>query len=262
MSKEFMRKVFNSLLPPGPLFVAQLDKDMDNLFNGISANAEVPRAFLAQLSDIRNPFKTTILSDLEREYGILTNENIPEDTRRQRLASLVYASASHGSEDDLQSALDAAGFNVLIHQNDPAVDPAIFLTQAFLMVAGGDNAYAGRTDAFAGQTGGELLVNGDIFQTRPIYTSVAGTMYAGDGSVAGTFDDFETVPIEYEVPTDPLTWPAVFFVGGPATRDAGTGALTDIEFAEVPTERQVEFKKIILAYKPLHTWAGLIIVFT
>jgi hypothetical protein len=210
--------MLDDILPPGEIWTPEDAADFDLLLDGIADNLELVRAVLDDLSDVRNPNKTVILSDLEREYGIPSNELISEATRRARLAELVYGSDSDGTEDDLQTALRNVGFDVYVYQNDPAVDPDIFLNEQFAMVAGGDNAYAGRDDAFAGQSGGELLVNGDTFTTKKIFTSGAGSgFYAGTGHGAGEYDELLIEKVEYETPSDPDDWPMVFFVGGIAT---------------------------------------------
>lgn len=259
---DLTRAMLDDTLPPGPIWEPEDDGDFDLLLDGIADNLEAQRLFMSTLSDIRNPLKTTMLSDLEREYGIPTNLLISEATRRIRLAELVYGRSSNGTEDDLQTALRNLGFDVYVYQNDPAVDPAIFLSQAFQMVAGGGNAYAGRADAFAGRAGGELLVNGAIFTTTKVYTSGAGSgFYAGTGHGAGEYDDLIIEKIEYTIPTDPDDWPLVFFVGGAVTRD-GSGALLTIDNATVDGTREDEFKSIILRYKPLHSWAALIVTFS
>ena len=214
---DLTRAMIDDLSPDGPIWEPEEQADFDLLLEGMADNYEVIRAFLSTLSDIRNPNKTIILSDLEREYGVPTNTLISKATRRTRLAELVFNTNGNGTEDDLQTALRNVGFDVYVYQNDPPVDPAIFLEQAFRMVAAGGNAYAGRADAFAGHIGGELLVNGDIFSTDRIFTSVAGTMFAGDGSTAGEYEDLLIEKIEYTIPTDPADWPFVFFVGGAET---------------------------------------------
>ena len=256
------RAMLDDMLPPGPIWEPEELEDFDLLLEGMADNLEVARAFLSTLSDTRNPNKTIILSDLEREYGIPTNLLLSEATRRMRLAELVFGADGNGTEDDLQTALQNAGFDVLVHQNDPAIDPAIFLDQNFQMVAAGGNAFAGRSDAFAGRVGGELLVNGEIFTTSKLFTSVSGSgFFAGTGHGAGEYDDLFVEKIEYPIPTDPNDWPLVFFVGGPATRDGITDELLTIDTAIVDIAREDEFKRTILKYKPLHSWAALIVVF-
>jgi hypothetical protein len=211
--------MIDDIRPKGPAHDPAPDGDLDLLLDGMADNYEIVRAFVSTLSDTRDPKKTPVLSDLEAEYGIPTSTLLSEADRRLRLDEFANGGDGNGTEDDLQDALRNAGFDVYVYQNDPAVDPAIFLEQAFQMVADGDNAYAGRADAFAGRVGGELLVNGDVFKTSRVFTSVAGTFYAGDGTGAGEYDDLLIEKIEYPIPTDPADWPLVYFVGGAATYD-------------------------------------------
>lgn len=229
MPRQLMRAFIDAVMPPGSIWTPEDQADLDNLLEGEASSFESVRAFLAQLSFIRDPFKTQILSDLEREYGFPLDLTLTEQERRTRLANLVYGSSGTGTEDDMQDALDAAGFNVLVHQNDPAVDPAPFLETGFQMVCGGLNAYAGRADAYAGSTAGnELLVNGSIGTTSKLFKLTAGSgVYAGDGSTAGEFDDLIITEVVYPVPDDPNSWPFIFFVGGAATRNSGADLILD-----------------------------------
>ena len=260
---DLMRAVIDSILPDGSIWTPAPGGDFDKLLDGSADNWEVIRAFLASLKSVRDPKLTTFLADMEFEFGVLTNPNLSEAQRRSQLTPLVFERGGSGSVDDLQNALDAGGFNVLVYENSPAVDPAIFLDQFFDMVADGGNAFAGRPDAFAGRIGGELLVNGEIFRTERIFTSGAATInaYAGTGFSAGEYNDLARVKIEYPIPTDPDDWPMVFFVGGAATFGGG-GELTSIDLGLIPALQESEFKRIILKFKPAHSWAALIVDFT
>jgi hypothetical protein len=258
---SLMRRTIDTLLPPGSAWQPAPDGDFDKFLDGIAANWETIRIFLADLKNVRDPHDTSFLADLEREYGVLTNLSLTETQRRAALSPLVFNRGSTGTVDAMQQALTDAGFDVQVHENSPAVDPAIFLDQQFQMVADGGAAFAGNQDAFAGRVGGELLVNGDIFNTVKSFEVTAGNLYAGDGQTAGEYTDLIREKIEYPIPTDPDDWPMVFFVGGDATRNVG-GELTDIELANVPTEQESDFKRIILKYKPIHSWAGLIVTYT
>ena len=262
--RSLMRAVIDTIWPSdyGSAWNPAPDEDLDKLIDGSAENWEVIRAHLEQLSDIRSPANTPFLADLEQEFGVFTNPNLTEQQRRDQLTPIVFNRSFNGSIDNLQDALDSAGFDVQVHSNSPAVDPAIFLDQNFQMVAGGVDSFAGNPEAYAGRTGGELLVNGAIFRTRKIYTAVAGSgVYAGSGRHAGEYTDLERTEITYDIPTDSGDWPLVFFIGGDAIRD-GSGALTEIQIANVPHDQEQEFKRIILKYKPIHSWAGLIVTFT
>lgn len=263
--------VVRAAMPKGSVWIPKPGGNLDKIYDVTGDIIDLICKRMLNARFVRNPKKTFLLDDLEREYGIIKNDLLTELERRTRLDAKKNQSPGGGTATDLQAALDNAGFNVLVHKNNPPVDPALFLTQNFQMVAGGDNAFAGfepisgpPTTAFAGLLGGELLVNGSVFEQSPAITMQAGGAFAfaGNGdAVAGRFDSLNREPIIYEIPTDPEDWPFVFFVGGEATRDPITDELTAIEQGFVPNERRSEFETIILSIKPTYTWAALIITF-
>jgi len=279
MSLNISRAVLDSLLPEGSFWTPAAGDDYDLLLNGIADNSEEVYQVLKLLGQIRNPDKTPTIEDLEKEYGITPATLATEAERRSRLKAFIYRRGGTGAFDLLQSKLREAGFdNVYVHVNSPAVDPNIFLTQAFNMVCGdilpgGNDAQCGEPEAICAQLGGELLVNGDLFKSVPRYVnqcylrrideSTFVTPCCGDGVVCGDFDGYESqlVDVEYEIPTDPGYWPLMFFVGGPAQRDPITGELTEIAFYTLPIERRLEFRRTILKFKPMHSWGGLIVVY-
>lgn len=265
----FSRNIINSLMPLGSAWNIAPESDFDKLLNGISDNSEIVRIFLENLRYLRDPLRTTILSDLEKEFGIIPVSGSTEDERRQRLYSTMFQRNELPTYSTLQEKLRLSGFDVYVHANDPAVDPSIFLDQSFQMTAGdllpgGNDAQCGEAEAYCGRVGGELLVNGDIFNQFPNYTIQCDEDDALCGEVealCGQYDSIYLEEIEYNVPADDGYWPLIFFVGGNATRDPVTGEITEIEIAPIAIERKNEFKKIILQHKPLFSWAGLIVVF-
>lgn len=271
-----MRAVIDSLLPPGALWHpkpdAGFDQDLDGLTDSLD---EGGRALADTLADIRNPDKTPVFTDLERNYGIQPNENISNTIRVARLKQKVYQGEKVNSIEDLQAELDTAGFDLQVHKNDPPVDPATFLTKSFQITAGSDYAYAGfnlgaDVLAFAASLGGELLVNTPLGQQAPSYLmqaggSVAYAGYTSDGinseAVAGYYLELRRALYEYPVPTNPDYWPMIFFVGGDATRNAA-GELIKIESGLVQNNRRDDLQSIILADKTCGAWCGLVITFT
>lgn len=235
---------------------------MDLWRDATAAALEYIRADIKRIQYTRDPTNTLVLSDLEKEYGVITNDNLTEEQRINLLIPLVYAKKTNGTDDDLQTKFDQAGFDVTVYQNSPAIDPAIILDQNFVMQAqDGTNHYAGNTDAYAGRVGGDLLVNGPIYGQRPDYFA-AGNIYAGnDQAVSGYFERLIQEPIEYEIPTDPDVWPFVFFVGGDATFDPVTGAILTIEQGLVSSAQEKQFNDIILKHKPMFTWCGRVVTF-
>lgn len=260
---DFTRKIITSLLPPGTAWEPAIESDFDKFLDGKALNYDDIKNFIDKLSSLRDPLETSLLDELEIEYGVTKNDNFTDAQRRQYLNSLVFSTKENGTPDDLEKRLQDAGFPVQIHSNDPATNPKILLNENYQMIAGGPNAYAGREDAFARRIGGELIVNGDQFQQKPNYISVAGSANAFAGNTnfkAGMFNELIKLKIEYDIPEDPNSWPFMFYIGGNVTRDIN-GFIIDLERVILPLSVKNEFLTILLKYKPLYTWGISVVDF-
>lgn len=224
------------LLPKGAFWKAVEEGDLWNVGKAIGENAEPVFEFLKGLAFLRDPSKTLILSDLEKEYGVLTDLRLDEDTRRQILASYAFAKPTTASENNLEAILRDAGFDVRVYQNNaPTIDPDV-LTTAYQMIAGTTTAVAGNEDAFAGVSGGYLIVNGSIYETiltDPMQADGAFAFAGNQRAVAGYYLAFDRERIDYDIPTDPDVWRFVFFIGGEAT---GWTALLDWNMEQAGVE--------------------------
>jgi hypothetical protein len=156
---------------------------------------------------------------------------VAEATRRARLLAAKTDGSSDGSLDFMQDKLQQAGFDVSVHANNPAVDPALLLEFGAASITGNADAMFGKTGAMFAGSRGTLLVNG------PVYSGQAEVSYA-------------VPPSQY--------WPLVFFIGGAVTRD-GSGAITQVEQADIPGSRRADLIRQIIKYKPLHAWCGLLV---
>jgi hypothetical protein len=250
-------------MPPGSIW--QPGEGFEELLEGIAENTEDVRAVLESLAFIRDALRTPILSDLEKEYGITGTNGLSEDDRRQRLLATIVSRDSNGTAEFMEDALRAAGFDVYVHVNNPPVDPTLFINDQYVTIFGNETAIFGRSDAiFGGAAEGELVVNGDVFYHPSAYSAVFGGQFAVFGNqyaYFGAIDAIENIPIEYEVPADSGYWGLFFFVGGQATRNGTTGELETIDFAQVPIERREELRRLIVKYKPMYSWGGLIVEF-
>ena len=215
-----MRTVIAALLPRGPIWRPVIGADFDNLLTGIATNWRTVQEFLGFLAHIRDPYLTNILSDLEKEYGVLPESTATDSERRQTLAAVKYAKPGTGTDDDLETMLRAAGFDVNVYRNDPPIDPALLINQ-FQMIAGNTIAVCGNENSYCGLYGGDLVVNGDLYDQLPApYTAqCGGGTYAGNATatcgyfIATLWRDL----VVYGIPTDPDVWRFIFFVGGAAS---------------------------------------------
>ena len=262
MSDPLMKKAFDAVWPRGSAWTQKIGGGMEGLLLGVSDSLELVRAKLATLAAIRNPELTEQLDELEIDFGITPDPTLTDAARRSRLSTRINVEQTAGTRDRMERELQTAGFGLLVHANNPAVNPLQFAS-SFLMVAGGVAAFAGEPTAVAEVFLADLLVNGDFIRTVAIWRTVAGGGDAFAGELGAVAEQTGSVDLafEYNVPTDPDDWPLVFFVGGPAIRD-GSGALISIEIAQVPALRQAELEQTVLRLKPLHSWAVMMVEYT
>lgn len=135
MSK-LTRELINALLPPGAIWGFQEGADLDKLYEGMAANIDTIKDQLDELAFIREPSTTTILGDLEKEFGIVQGQDTTEEDRRAVVASVKYSKGGNGDPDFLQGLLNDAGFTVFVHPNDPPVDPETILDTNEFYLAG------------------------------------------------------------------------------------------------------------------------------
>lgn len=239
MSDAISRNVIDALLPDGPIWQILPDGDLDRLIDGISGNSDQVKQSLESLAYIRDPLRTQVLPDLEKEYGILPNDiRVDEATRRKRLWVRKNRQKSDGSAHTLEEAFTLGGFDLHVYDNHPgAVDPASILFSAYAAICGDDAAVFGDDYAVFGGFRGELIANGVL------YIHVGGNK----------------VKVNYNIPSEAYYWPLVFFVGGTAEYNQETGAIINVDFADVPISRKNELRRLIIKYKPLHSWCGLLV---
>jgi hypothetical protein len=261
---DLLRTVINKCLPPGSAWKVAPDSDLDNLYDGAAENWEIIRLFLADLKNIRDPQKTSYLDDLELEFGVVDNGTLTEQERRDRLEPIMFNRDVTGTIDDMQAALDGSGFGMLVHNNDPPVDPSLFIDEDFYVYCAGDDAFCGNENAICGSAGGFLIVNGDITIQTPDFDILAGGQNAFCGNqlaICGSFIGTLSTPVLYDVPDNPGYWGLIFFIGGAATRDPVTDEITAIASVQIPIDRRDELIRLIVKNKPLHSWCGLIVEF-
>lgn len=120
------RDVLNALLPKGAFWTPAQDDDFDKLLDGIADNTQEVKEDLEDLADLRNPLKTPILTDLERDYGIIYPVDATESARRQSLRGFMFNRSTNGAYDQLQDKLQESGFDVIVIPNSPPIDPSLF----------------------------------------------------------------------------------------------------------------------------------------
>lgn len=265
MALSLFRRVIDRAWLKGPAHEPVEDGNYAHWRDAQADNYETIRVDVKTLKFVRDPENTPLLDDLEREFGVNEDTNLTEAERRTLLKPERYKKATNASDDDLQTRLDNGGFNLTVYNNSPdgpAIDPAILLDQNFQMQAGDQtNDFAGQDEAYAGRLGGDLLVNSTILLQAPAFFGADDVWAGNDNAVAGYFEKMFSTEVDYPTPTDPNSWPFVFFVGGDATFNPD-GSIATIEQGFVPSTQQKKLETMILKFKPLFTWAGMIVTYT
>lgn len=229
-----------ALFPKGSAWGFDPNGDLYKLISGIGESFNEVKLLLDKLVAIRDPDDTIVLSELTEEIGIVIARGVSDDETRAILHPYVYQKNTTGATDLVQNRLRDSGFDVYVYDNEPPVDPSAFVNAVPTATCGDPDIVFGGDTAFFGKANdNKLLVNSNL-----IYHST------------DPLDPNRRVT--YEVPSDPLYYPLIFFVGGEVTRNI-EGEIIEIMPAFIRGDRRSEFEQLVLKYKPLHSWAGMII---
>lgn len=253
-------KIFKRLFPFSNAFSLFIEKNFSNHIKSLTVLPQDLKDYIYNIYLDLFPSTTRCIEKWEEELGVIF-PNSDESNRRLNIDTAWKSRGGQGAA-YIQATLQNAGFDVQVHENNPPADPDIFLNSIPVMFCAGPAAFAGNDQAFAGKTGGDLLVNGPVLTNIPVYLSVCDgdKMFCGnDDAIAGRFDKFGTADRIYQITDDPDLWGAFFFIGGDATRDPITHKLTKIENTIIDVHRKNEFIRLILKLKPAQTWAGLMV---
>jgi hypothetical protein len=270
----FNRKYFNIfkyLLPKAEAFLIIIQKKLTQFFEGLTSIPDDFRKFIDNIFLDLFPATTRSLESWEEQFAILRPSGV--ESIRRNAVDLAWKLKGGQSREYLQTKLQEAGFDLQVHENNPVIDPANFISSGFVMTCGDSWGVCGNDDAFCGKSGGYLLVNGLLWATVETrdYLMVCGgnilvpTCCGQSIAVCGFFINLLTAAKQskiYILPVDSDYWGAVFFIGGNASRNYVTHELEAIETKYIENTRRNELESLILKIKPVNTWAGMLVDYT
>lgn len=262
MPLNISRAMIDALLIKGAIWAPAPDGGLDLFLDGNAENKEIIRIALEALATIQIADLTQYLDDMEREYGLIPDSSLSETNRRARLKNAITDNQGYGTAWDMQAKLRAAGFtDIYVYQNDPPVDINLYVgNTANISCRTGFTATCGSLIAYCAASGGRLVVNGNVF--------------------------FNQAPVTYQIPLQAY-WHNVFFVGGQATfsdierffitcsnyqatcgnpvatcgNKITRSEITAIAQVSIPSSRREEVRRLVVKYKPIHSWGVLRILF-
>lgn len=196
------------------------------LLEAMGDNEDLVRLYLDSLAYLRDPQRTPLLSDLEKEYGIITNNAISEQARRDLLTSIVYARRSPGSKSFLQDMLHQAGFtNLYVYDNAPAADPDTIVNGGAQIYCGDTLAQCGEPNAQCAWFQGEYVVNGDVYDFAVDYIVRCGETLSQCGeptAQCGNYAGVLRTPKTYTVPDKKWIFSETFISDEKIEENGGT----------------------------------------
>lgn len=183
-------------------------------------------------------------TDWERRLGLISNPDVDLADRKLAIKRKMNHPGTIKARQHklyIQGQLQAAGFNVFVHENIPEIPPIYFIS---------DSTYGQLGD---GQLGDFELGNFFTVHADMVHFIQLGDVQLGDAQLGGYYWKEKVVNF--------ITWQqdlffstgtnyrSIFFIGGEIP---GT-------FADVNPEREAEFRQLILKLKPAQTVAYLLI---
>lgn len=219
---SFLR-TFQQLLPDAAAWRLTAQKRLRSLFEGLAGGPQAARVFIDYVSDDLYPETTRELAAWESQFALRGNGS---DTDRRNALAAAWQATGGQSPRYLQDTLQAAGFDVFIHEwwssGPPYVarDPNSYTTQPLIGTVQCGEALA--------QCGEESALCNDFLANEPGYI------------VNLTLQPKAPPP----VPSSTLTWPYFVYVGG---ETFGTTAT-------IPEGRRAEFEEKLLELFPAQLW--------
>lgn len=187
-------KITKSLFPTGRAFRARLNGVLDEIYAALGESEKTAYTDAVNVLDTILPdnpnFTADDASDWERRLGIVASSTTSLDDRKAAiLRKYAHPGNILGRQHFLyiQGQLQAAGFNVFVHENLTGVDPTTFVSgQSFTF--GGDTAFFGNGATFGSESALFLVVNSvdsQIDATFNLGTDFRNTFFIG-GEVLGT----------------------------------------------------------------------------
>lgn len=225
-------RVFDYLLPRAKAWSLTIGKNLRNFISGLTGTPIDIRAFFIDIYFDLFPTTTTQVPEWEAQFGILTGGT---DAQKRAALTAAWRVPEFQSPKQIQDTLQAAGFNVFVHEwwSDLVPtprDPRLFVDDQ-------------TTDGF-------VLVN-KIPQVLPGGLTIVGNanfVIGGSKAIVGaTSASLIFREKRFPIPDDPTKWPFFLYIGGAIFPN----------LAQVPAAREEEFETLCLKICPTEQWLGM-----
>ena len=143
MSEPLGELVVKAALPRGAVWEPKKDGNYEKILAAIGDIFDLINTDVDNLRYITDPNRTIVLDDLERDYGIIRNDDLTEEERKNNLITQIRNSIIDGNENSLTTILQQISPDINVYQNNPPVDPQVFIDQGFVLISKGRGDTAG-----------------------------------------------------------------------------------------------------------------------
>lgn len=258
-----MLSIFKHLLIRSRAFNLTWQSTLRKFFEGLATPViDDTREFLNAVWLDMFPATTREIRAWEGQFGLTNGEVLTENERRERLAG-IWAATGGQSPRYIQDTLQAAGFNVYVHEwwdlpatSPPTVRDPFDVMGSATYGAGDPQMEAGEVIAQAGNylpiPGNVYMLVNKIYTADMHYTCCAGdtVMEAGEaGAQAGDYSTVDFIRKQYPIPNNPTDWRYILYIGGETFGDLAT----------INEDRQGELEDLLLKICPSHIWISMLI---
>jgi hypothetical protein len=266
-------RIFKHLLPRARAWSITVTKNLRTFWQSLTPLGIEFKDYADQeIFDNRFAYRTELVDEWYREFGILKPTGLSEQQLRDRLDAR-WKETGGQSPYYIQNTLQNAGFDVYVHPwwfpiagdppfyNPQVKDPFNYLRKTYLpgsptpiALCGDPDILCGEVDALCGNIDEKIgypLVN-KIWTSREVFNVVCGESEALCGqseALCGQYEDVIDTMKVYELPTDPTKWPFFVYIGGSEFPN----------LASVDQTRKDEFEDLCLKICPMHLGIGVLV---
>ena len=248
--EEILQTLTKQLYPTGRAFKHPPGGVLDKLHTALSLTEgqafDDAKAILSAILPDNDNFTSDDATQWEVRLGLIVNPSVPLADRKVAIIRKMNHPGNISARQHylyIERQLQAAGFNVWVHENIPEVSPIDYMAAGL-----GDVGQYGTFEYGDGEYGAAYDIAFNTIMTIAEY----GTFEYGQSQYGYTFNNIVANHINpaLDLYFDPgINFRSSFFIGGE----------TYGSFANVDLNRESEFRQLILLTKPVNTIAFIFI---
>lgn len=223
--------IFKHVLPRAKAWRITIDKTLRRFFDGLAQEPDSIREFFDDRFEDSFPATTTAISEFLEQFNLRPSTSTAND--RLNIAG-AWRLADYQSPAYIQSTLQAAGFDVYVHE------------WWEMPIAWNGNPTPRNPISYCGPGAVSLVSCDEPWMQCDEPDAQCDNYFLPDGYALVNKTDTNTTPV---VPVNPAYWPYFLYIGGAVFPNLAT----------VDADRQAELESLCLRICPTQQWLGMLI---